>query len=157
MDYKYPPVYKYIILLILITTFLRYYKVLTKENFLVIAGIFTYMSFIFDYILIENHPSLMYDGEKPLPPKTRKVIYVKKNKKDKKGKKDKRRKIKLVKDDEDEDPMIENFEDEEEYDKQTLDEKFADEIKELEKEIHDTDSDNLTEEIQRELDELDLE
>ena len=157
MDYKYPPVYKYIILLILITTFLRYYKVLTKENFLVIAGIFTYMSFIFDYILIENHPSLMYDGEKTLPPKTRKVIYVKKNKKDKKGKKDKRRKIKLVKDDEDEDPMIENFEDEEEYDKQTLDEKFADEIKELEKEIHDTDSDNLTEEIQRELDELDLE
>ena len=146
MDYKYPPIYKYIILLILITTFLRYYKVLTKENFLVIAGIFTYMSFIFDYVIIENHPALFYDGIIPQPVNNRKVIYVKKNKSHKKYKKDKKHKIRLVK----EDPMIENFDNKEECDKQTLYEK-------LEKEIHDTDSDNLTEEIQKELDELDLE
>lgn len=156
MDYKYPPVYKYIILLILITTFLRYYKVLTKENFLLIAGIFTYMSFVFDYVLIENHPALFYDGSTPEPvqPQSRKVIYIKKGKKPLKHKK---RKIRLVRNRDD--PMIEDFENEEEYDKQTLDEKFAKEMKELEKESEseDNDSDNLTEEIQKELDELDLE
>jgi hypothetical protein len=61
MNYKYPPIYKYIILLILITTFLRYYKVITKDNFLLIAGIFTYMVFLFDFVLIKNHPSLLTD------------------------------------------------------------------------------------------------
>jgi len=159
MDYKYPPIYKYIILLILIASFLRYYKVLTKESFLVIAGIFTYMTFVFDYVLIESHPSLLYDRTDVSPELNRKVIYVKKNKKnknkDKSKNKDKRkRKIRLV-NDEDEDPMIENFDSDD--DNQTLEEKFSKDIKEvLDKESHETDSDNLTEEIQRELDELDL-
>jgi hypothetical protein len=154
MDYKYPPVYKYIILLILITTFLRYYKVLTKENFLLIAGIFTYMTFVFDYVLIENHPGLFYDGQASESMQPRKVIYVKKGK-HKKPLKNRKHKIRLVRNS-DEDPMIEDFENEEE-DKQTLEEKFSKEIKELEKKSQDTDSDNLTEEIQKELDELDLE
>jgi hypothetical protein len=151
MDYKYPPVYKYIILLILITTFLRYYKVLTKENFLLIAGIFTYMTFVFDYVLIENHPGLFYDGQTSEPIQPRKVIYVKKGK-NKKPQKHKKHKIRLVKD---KDPMIEDFENEE--DNQTLEEKFSKEIKELEEQTQNTDSDNLTEEIQKELDNLDLE
>lgn len=59
MYYKYPPIYKYIIILILITTFLKYYKVLTKESFLVIAIVCTYFIIIFDYILIDMHPSIL--------------------------------------------------------------------------------------------------
>lgn len=148
MDYKYPPVYKYIILLILITSFLRYYKVLTKENFLLIAGIFTYMSFVFDYVLIENHPSLFYDGFRIDTP-NKKVIYVKKNKL-----KPRKHKLRLIKD-KFEIEHFENDEHEEHYDKKTLEDKFEEELKEQENE--ETDTDNLTEEIQRELDELDLE
>ncbi len=61
MDYKYPPIYKYVILLILMTTFLKYYDQITKENYLVICAIFTFMIFIFDYVLIRNHPILFED------------------------------------------------------------------------------------------------
>ncbi len=145
MNYKYPPVYKYIILLIVITSFLRYYKVITKENFLVIAGIFTYMTFVFDYIVIRNHPSLFTEGHEL--EKTKEIC--KDSKSEKKTKKSKKPKKKLLeKFDEDDEPV----------DTETLDEKFEKDMKELESQIKDeTDSDNLTEEIQRELDELDLE
>lgn len=128
MNYKYPPIYKYIILLILITTFLRYYKVITKDNFLLIAGIFTYMVFLFDFVLIKNHPSLLTDDMDDNEEfcgnvASKKIIYVKKNKK------------KDIVVDED---------------------KFEKELDELNKQIEDTESENLTEEIQKQLDELDL-
>ncbi len=146
MDYKYPPIYKYIILLILITTFLRYYKVITKENFLILAGIFTYMVFVFDFILIRNHPSLLKESQESqenfgnVEQTNKKVIYIKKGK----SKKDKKKKIKVVK------------EDEEINEKLNDDDNFANELEEINKKIEETDTDNLTEEIQRELDELDL-
>jgi hypothetical protein len=142
MDYKYPPIYKYIILLILITTFLRYYKVITKENFLVIAGIFTYMVFIFDFILIKNHPALLTETQNEnfgnVIQDNKKVIYVKKSKS-----KSKKNKLKVIKEDED---LVDT----------DLDEKFEKELEELNKKAEDTDTENLTDEIQRELDELDL-
>ena len=143
MNYKYPPVYKYIILLIVITSFLRYYKVVTKENFLVIAGIFTYMTFVFDYVVIRNHPTLFTEGHE-----LEKNNEICKNEK-KKYKRYKKSKKKI----------LEKFEeDEEPVDSETLDEKFEKDMKEFENQIKDeTDSDNLTEEIQKELDELDLE
>jgi hypothetical protein len=140
MDYKYPPIYKYIILLILITTFLRYYKVVTKENFLLIAGIFTYMVFIFDFILIKNHPSLLTETQNEnfdnVNQDNKKVIYIKKNK-------PKKNKLKVIKENEE---LVDT----------DLDEKFEKELEELNKKTEDTESENLTDEIQRELDELDL-
>ncbi len=156
MHYKYPPVYKYIILLILITTFLKYYKVITVENYLLIASVFTYMVFIFDYVLIEEHPDLFYDGtdifvfEKKVENKK-----IKKNKNDKKKKKELKN-IKVIED-------IKNKKDKEVIDNiyDSVEENDIDEIdKELNKYddyLDNTDTDeNLTEEIQRELDELDL-
>lgn len=125
MDYKYPPIYKYIILLIVITTFLKYYELITKDNFLLIASIFVYISYLFDYVLIDNHPSLI-----SLPSQNSE------NTKD----------------------NIEKFNDLNDKD---IDDKFEIELKELDKEImnnsnnNDTD-DNLTEEIQRELDKIDI-
>ncbi len=139
MDYKYPPIYKYIILLILITTFLRYYKVITKENFLLIAGIFTYMVFIFDFILIRNHPALLSENQTENfgdVVQDKKVIYVKKHK-------SKKNKLKVIKEDE-------------ELVNTDPDDKFEKELEELHKKVEDTDTENLTDEIQRELDELDL-
>ncbi len=116
MYYKYPPIYKYIIILILITTFLKYYKVLTKESFLVIAIVCTYFIIIFDYILIDMHPSILSE------------IYIKKiNKKNninyRQNKQDKQNK--------------ENKETNYNYDNEILD-------------------DNLTEEINKELEDLDF-
>ncbi len=144
MNYKYPPVYKYIILLVVITSFLRYYKVITKENFLVIAGIFTYMTFVFDYIIIHNHPSLFTENIE-IEKNIKKKDDEKKKKKSKKSKKQKK--------------MLEKFEDDEDIiDTESLEDKFDKDMKELETQINnETDSDNLTEEIQKELDELDLE
>lgn len=144
MNYKYPPVYKYIILLILITTFLRYYKTLNKNDFLLIAGIFTYMVFIFDYVLINNHPALLDDKQSEA--ETKKIIYVKKNN----SKKDK--KIKVI--NENKNLVAEDSMTELDLDKSLQETPIDKELKELDDMLND--SDNLTEEIQRELDELNL-
>ena len=97
MNYKYPPIYKYILLLILFTTFLKYYKVITKENYLLVVSIFVYMVFVFDYMLIDNHPNLFDDKINNKKEKTKKntKIYVKK--KDYKKPKD-YKKIKVIDD-----------------------------------------------------------
>jgi hypothetical protein len=154
MYYKYPPVYKYIILLILITTFLKYYKVITKENYLLIASIFAYMVFVFDYVLIEEHPNL-FDEKK----------IEKKNKKRKDKKKESKKefkKIKVIDDIKKSEENIEHFADSiEEKDIEDLDKELEEFDKSLSNnnnlDYNDTDTDdNLTEEIQKELDELDL-
>jgi hypothetical protein len=145
MEYKYPPVYKYIILLILITTFLKYYKVITKDNYMVIGVIFTYMTFVFDFILIENHPSLFANCE----PKNNNNINNTNNTNNK-SKKNKK-KIKLVGETENQSQSqtksIETFEDSKNT---TCSKQKSGDTN------TDTDTDNLTEEIQKELDELDL-
>jgi hypothetical protein len=162
MYYKYPPVYKYIILLILITTFLKYYKVITKENYLLIASIFAYMIFVFDYVLIEDHPNLFDDKMDCIEKKEEKKTS-KKNKKRKDKKKD-CKKIKVIDDIKKSEEHLEHFAD-------SIEEKDMDDMDNLDKELEefnkslnknnlndgetDTD-DNLTEEIQKELDELDL-
>jgi len=147
MNYKYPPVYKYIILLILITTFLRYYKTLSKNDFLLIAGIFTYMVFIFDYVLINNHPALLDDKQEEA--ETKKIIYVKK---DKPKKERKEKKIKVI--DENKELIPEDSMTEFDLASSKLESPIDKELKELDDLLGE--SDNLTEEIQRELDELDL-
>ncbi len=140
MNYKYPPIYKYIILLILITSFLRYYKLITKENFLLIAGIFTYMSFIFDYVLINNHPSLLNDNQNEEDDKiNKKTIYIKKQKNNKKN-------IKLIKNTENEINKLDEILDEESI---NFNNDYIEEFNN-----YDSDTENLTEEIQKELDEL---
>jgi hypothetical protein len=127
MHYKYPPIYKYIILLILITTFLKYYKNITKENYLLIAFIFIYMIFIFDFILIENHPDLFNNNTIS---NNKQVISIKPKKK----------KIKVIIDN-----KVVN-------DNNKIDDE--DTIKEKEEET--TTTENITEEIKKELEELNL-
>lgn len=162
MNYKYPPIYKYIILLILITTFLRYYQIINKDSFLLIAGIFTYMVFIFDYILIRNHPSLLMDpsivndnindNENSQNQQTnqnlnKKIIYIKKEK----PKKEKKNKIKLIdatKEKKINKKLLDNLDDDCDLDNNS----FEKELEELNKKAElSTDTDNLTEEIEKEL------
>lgn len=153
MYYKHPPIYKYIILLILITTFLKYYKVITKENYLLISSVFTYMVFIFDYVLIEEHPNLFNDSIN-----IDKKVKEDKTKCKKKKEKIKSKKIKVIDDINKQKKHIIYFNDsKEENDIDDLDKELEDLDESLNNKnnLNDTD-DNLTEEIQKELDELDL-
>jgi hypothetical protein len=155
MNYKYPPIYKYILLLILFTTFLKYYKVITKKNYLLVVSIFVYMVFIFDYILVDKHPNLFddkidinIDNKKEKKKKTTK-IFVKKNNNIKQKK---CKKIKVI-----DDKIIKvtksniSNEDKEMYD---LDKELEEYNQSLHNDVNT--NENLTDEIQRELDELNL-
>ena len=155
MNYKYPPIYKYILLLILFTTFLKYYKVITKENYLLVVSIFVYMVFIFDYMLVDKHPNLFddkidinIDNKKKEEKKTTK-IFVKKNNNIKQKK---CKKIKII-----DDKIIKvtksniSNEDKEMYD---LDKELEEYNQSLNNNVDI--NENLTDEIQRELDELNL-
>lgn len=59
MNYQYSPIYKYILLVILITCFLNYYTNIVKSDFLLLGVLFTSLFLLSDYILIENHPYLL--------------------------------------------------------------------------------------------------
>lgn len=58
MNYKYPPIYKYGILLLAIYMFLKHQKIMTAEKLLTNSLLITIMIGILDYILISNHPTL---------------------------------------------------------------------------------------------------
>lgn len=59
MEYKYPPIYKYIILLIIIFMFIKHLKIMINRQNLMITICIVLMMAIFDYILIENHSELL--------------------------------------------------------------------------------------------------
>lgn len=155
MNYKYPPIYKYILLLILFTTFLKYYKVITKENYLLVVSIFVYMVFIFDYMIVDKHPNLFDDkidiniDDKTEEKKKTTKIFVKKNNNIKQKK---CKKIKII-DDKNIKVTESNIsnEDNEMYD---LDKELEEYNQSLNNDVNA--NENLTDEIQKELDELNL-
>lgn len=64
MNYQYSPIYKYILLVILITCFLNYYTNIAKSDFLLLGVLFTSLFLLSDYILIEDHPYLLDENDK---------------------------------------------------------------------------------------------
>lgn len=58
MEYRYPPIYKYLALLIIYFMFMRHYKVITYDKYLPIAIIFVFVIMLFDCVMIDNHPYL---------------------------------------------------------------------------------------------------
>ncbi len=64
MNYQYSPIYKYILLVILITCFLNYYTSISKSDFLLLGVLFTSLFLLSDYILIENHPDLFEENNR---------------------------------------------------------------------------------------------
>jgi hypothetical protein len=59
MEYKYPPIFKYIILLICIFMFIKHLKIMVNHQNLMITISIVIMIMIFDYILIDNHQELL--------------------------------------------------------------------------------------------------
>lgn len=59
MNYIYPPLYKYIAFIIIFFMFMRYYKVITQSNYLIVALVATIILILLDYFLIYNHPNLI--------------------------------------------------------------------------------------------------
>lgn len=56
MNYKYPPIYKYGLLLILIFMFFKHQKILTPDKILTYSIAITLFVAVLDYILIKDHP-----------------------------------------------------------------------------------------------------
>lgn len=74
MNYIYPPIYKYIAFILIFFLFLRYYKVITQQNYLIIALVATIIIILLDYFLIENHTNLIF-GEKVIYNETEDALH----------------------------------------------------------------------------------
>jgi hypothetical protein len=58
MEYKYPPIYKYLAFTIILFLFLNHYRTITKDKYIPIAIIFTLIVIMLDYVIIDKHPVL---------------------------------------------------------------------------------------------------
>jgi hypothetical protein len=63
VDYRYPPLYKYILFTVIAFMFLNYYKTIPEKFYLYIALFYVSAIIALDYILIDNHPDIFYDQE----------------------------------------------------------------------------------------------
>lgn len=63
MEYKYPPIFKYIILLMCIFMFIKHLNIMVNHQNLMISISIIIMIMIFDYILIDNHPELLGNND----------------------------------------------------------------------------------------------
>ena len=61
ITYKYPPIYKYGFLLLVIYMFMKYQKIMTNDKLLINSIIITLIILIVDNIIINNHPMLFTD------------------------------------------------------------------------------------------------
>ena len=59
MNYKYPPIYKYGLLFLVIYMFMKHQKILTQDKLLLNAVMITLLIFVFDSVMIKNHTSLL--------------------------------------------------------------------------------------------------
>jgi hypothetical protein len=67
MSYKYSPIYKYSILLLVIFLYFKHQKSLPQEKILINSVIIILIFILFDYVLINNHPNL-FNNEKQKKP-----------------------------------------------------------------------------------------
>lgn len=63
MNYKYPPIYKYGLLLLTIYMFIKHQKIMTPDKILLNSVLITLIMFIFDNIIIGDHPNLLEDSK----------------------------------------------------------------------------------------------
>lgn len=57
MEYIYPPLYKYLALILIFFMFIRHYKSIDQESYLLLCFVFLVMAVMMDYYLIEYHPN----------------------------------------------------------------------------------------------------
>lgn len=63
MNYKYPPIYKYGFLLLTIYMLIKHQNLMPQDKLLTNSIIITIIVGIVDFVIINNHPFLFYDGE----------------------------------------------------------------------------------------------
>lgn len=63
ISYKYPPIYKYSFLLLIIFMFFKHQKILSQEKILINTILITLFVGFIDHVMIENHPNLFYIKE----------------------------------------------------------------------------------------------
>src|SRR5205809_935028 len=63
MEYRYPPLYKYAVLFLILFLFLRYYRQITPDKYLLIAILVTLLVATLDYMFVYEHPSLISTSE----------------------------------------------------------------------------------------------
>lgn len=59
MEYRYPPLYKYIAFFIILFLFLRHYKHLSQDKYLIVSILVTLLVVLLDYMLIFDHPNIL--------------------------------------------------------------------------------------------------
>ena len=59
MEYKYPPLYKYIAFFIILFLFMRHYKQITSDKYLIVSILITLLLVALDYMIISNSPPLL--------------------------------------------------------------------------------------------------
>lgn len=59
MEYRYPPLYKYIVFLLILFLFLKHYKYITQDKYLIISILATLLIVLLDYMLIFDHPNIL--------------------------------------------------------------------------------------------------
>ena len=57
MDYKYPPIYKYGLLMLLIFMYFKHQRIMSHDKILINSIVITCIIVVLDYILIRNHPA----------------------------------------------------------------------------------------------------
>ncbi len=62
MKYKYPSLYKYCLLLLTIFLFLKHQKIIHPDKLLINSLIITVIVGVFDYVLIDDHPTLFQNA-----------------------------------------------------------------------------------------------
>ncbi len=58
MEYIYPPLYKYLALILIYFLFIRHYKCIDQDSYLLLCVVFVTIAMMMDYYLIDNHPGL---------------------------------------------------------------------------------------------------
>lgn len=64
MYYKYAPIYKYGLLFLVVYMFMRHQKIMNYDTLLINTTMIVLVMFIFDSILIFDHPSLLEETHK---------------------------------------------------------------------------------------------
>lgn len=59
MEYKYPPIYKYIATFVIIFLFLQFYKQIPYDTFLLLTVLITLLFIALDYMMINDSPPLL--------------------------------------------------------------------------------------------------
>lgn len=63
MEYRYPAIYKYIILFIILFLFFYQYKGISWKKYLILSLFITLLVILLDYIFINNNPSIFGSTE----------------------------------------------------------------------------------------------